>query len=141
MNTALMSRASYYLYQDPNLLGEFLRDITFPESVASGKGSYGCYSTFTTEHTFDQVYKNTPLFDSIMYGLHGAPSEDDPTYNAEREANINESYAYHSGYYDITVGWFWDGDGVLYFETNKKRQRILNPDCKNSLKWEWLKNE
>jgi hypothetical protein len=136
MQKNLAIRLSHYIQSDPCLLGEFLRDVTFPESGESG---YGCYSTFTTEVTFEEVYKNTPQWDEAIRDILGVPSEDDPNYNEEYYGYVDEAYVYYSEIYDILVAWHWDHDGILMFKHGP--YKLINTDCKKSTTWEWINNE
>lgn len=96
------------LTQDPNIIGEILRDKFFYQDKNSGK--LGCYNTF-------ELRPEVKEFPS---------SEDDGiTYHS---AQLD----------DVYMVWSWDGDGCLDFTLGKNGKTLLNNDCKKSGNWIWI---
>lgn len=115
-------------YDNPDILGEVLRDYVF---MPDGSGSYGCYSTFATRDDFKPVEPESPVGRRLLKALYLDRDGDD-----EDVAWIIQAATLLSDG-RIHCGWYWDGDGVLAFLVDGVG--VVNTDCKKAHEWEWVK--
>lgn len=95
---------------DPDVVGEYLRDIFFDQD----KG-YGCYSTF-----------------EFRQGVKSLPDEDLVYRDGWMDDRTKWTCAEYGG---IKMRYFWDGDGTLEFHLPDGRI-YQNTDCKKARYWE-----
>lgn len=107
---------------DPNTVGEVLRDWSFREKT-------GCYNCFDLIYGFENV-KINEWYLQKPFNLF---KSQDSKYNQEIKKRM--SLYYHKER-DILVAWFWDGDGELYF--NAGGVEVYNKDCKKDYTWEFV---
>lgn len=125
--------ARYKDKDDPNFIGEALRDWAF---VKHDEYSYGCYSTFDlipefkpmefTEREFFFLYGRKPDFENNDLYWY---DDRDVFKRARWFKNIDNG---------IEVGWYWDGDGTLAFYIPEDNIVVCNGDCKKSNTWEFI---
>jgi len=131
MNNTLKVVLPYYIKNDANLLGEFLRDVSF-----KGPG-YGCYDTFLVHDSFNQSLPPDKMIQECKDILVGGPSLNvDPEDMRLFEEQYKELQIYYSNLYNLLVAWLWDGDGALYFNTGE--HKLINTDCKKSTNWRFV---
>jgi len=92
---------------DPNVIGEYLRDQFFDQS--KGKG---CYDTFDVRDDVTEL--------PVEYDY------DERWYVYEKDVNGTH----------VIMKWYWDGDGTLEFYFDDGTD-ITNDDCKKSHTWSW----
>lgn len=110
-----LSRVILDLTNDPNLIGEILRDKFFKQDKENG--NLGCYSTFELREDVTEL---------------------------PGEINLDYKYVNGEGAIvtcaqldDITMKYFWDRDGNLSFYFSN--DRILNnSDTKKNYGWKWI---
>ena len=104
--------------ENPNVVGEYLRDQFFNQS----KGKRGCYSTFESNENVVELDKESidEDYDNLNIYYHVFSKEID-----------NEK---------IIMKYYWDGDGTLEFHFEDGTQ-IFNNDCKKDYCWEFLDSE
>ena len=101
--------------EDPNLLGESLRNLFF----GTEKG-VGCYQNFQTEP-----------------GIEYLGEEKDPTDFADNEYDTEYDTVYKTYQFEsIKMMYHWDGDGTLIFILGDKT--LMNTDCKKAHCWEFV---
>lgn len=100
----------------PDLAGETLRYLCFT------KDGFGCYSNFDLEGGFAKM---NPL--SLIEEVQDICTGDDK----EEARRIT---AFHSTEKNLTVFWYWDGDGTLGFVDGNRI--IFNTDCKKDHDWQ-----
>lgn len=100
----------------PDLAGEVLRYTCFT------KGGWGCYDNFNLEEGFSTM-NPLSLIDEIQEICVGEDVDD-----------IKNIRAYYHPENNITVFWYWDGDGVLGFMDGNRI--IYNRDCKCDHDWQ-----
>jgi|688.fasta_scaffold04876_39 hypothetical protein len=97
--------------EDPNLLGESLRDLFF----GTEKGR-GCYENFEVEP-----------------GVEYLGEERDPTdYTDPEYAVVYKTYQFEN----IKMMYYWDGDGTLIFILGDRT--LMNNDCKKNYIWDFV---
>lgn len=129
---------------DPNVIGELLRLLTFPEH--DGGELVGCYTTFAVRPDA------TPLDPAararlVALSLRG-PAEIDQLADLEitsddaaqvEEDNANaEGYVFAEGDLRIELAWFWDGDGWLVYRVFSPAGfvcGVVNDDAKKPHNW------
>lgn len=126
---------------DANVLGEFLREITFV-----GEG-YGCYSTF------DVRADATELPQEYCKDFFRQHAGDRAYFDEDYEGIVFIGHRFALDDVVIEVIWYWDGDGCLVFRlfpidwmdwhdpvaqaTDRHPARVvMNNDCKKSYNWE-----
>lgn len=114
IDAARLTRLAEY---DTDALGEFLRTLAF-----TGEG-FGCYANFDLEAGFEPV-DNIPV--AILIELMGAE-------DALGAGSNTRAEGYHNAALDLTVYWYWDGDGVLIFDAEDFT--LVNHDCKCTYDW------
>jgi hypothetical protein len=119
--------------ENPNSLGESLRYFTFK----CAGDEYGCYSSFMVADVFEPIKEDAVIkkYSKIL----GATEEDALSlYKYEiKESDIPKEFKSFCKPVKIIVAWYWDGDGVLYFEIteNNITRKVINTDCKKSYEW------
>ncbi len=119
--------------ESPNILGELLRHLVFVP-----KNEYGCYHTFELEEEFIEI---DPLSEEgkrpceMLFGRYNGSDYEEEIYPLKEEVGDMRPKIFKKD--DITVAWYWDRDGTLYFKFGDKE--IINNDCKKDYEWEWIK--
>lgn len=123
---------------DPNAFGEALRKYAFKEE-------YGCYSCFDLQDSFVEIkppflktnYKDQLDIEKLYnwYADHLVFDGDPVTCNYEEDLEIMKVYVDTN--FNISLGWFWDGDGHLIIREGNIAAE--NFDCKKDYTWRWLK--
>lgn len=117
--------------KSPNLLGELLRHLCFIP-----KNETGCYSTFLLEDGFKKISTSSEEGKKICEILFNSKGKAiyEEEYSLDDEINEFKPRIFKKD--DVTVAWYWDGDGTLYFKVDDKE--IINFDCKKNYEWEWV---
>lgn len=125
-------RVDVWTEEDPNLLGEALRLWSFKGS----NGERGCYETFEVNDCLIEL-KEGKYYNRAKEIL--CPEFDSMKVYSFEHPEIKDNY-FHIKPYTIIVGWYWDGDGTLYFRiiNEEKDVEILNSDCKKDYYWEQI---
>lgn len=103
------------LSNDPDAVGEFLRDQFFVQWENGKRKGTGCYSTFELQPDVTVLPKE--------------PVDDDPDmYYDVALKNVQGE--------QIKMRYYWDGDGLLQF-IFEDGVVLENDDCKKDYGWEW----
>lgn len=114
---------------NPDAFGETIRDIVF---VKKHEYEFGCYDTFYLTKDFYRIEREEDEFKRLVEMMCRSSSY---TFSNEDYDLVEPiASAYTNG--DITVAWFWDGDGTLLVGHNGRF--AVNTDCKKDHGWKWV---
>lgn len=122
--------------QNPNLIGELLRDKFFAQDRIGPNYSFGCYSTFEYREGVEILSQEpVPEYRPDNDGVE--ISENDI---AKLFADEKCDYFYKvAKLEEITCKWYWDGDGTLLF-VFPDGSTLENSDCKKDYNWNFSPN-
>jgi hypothetical protein len=125
--------------------GEKYRKLGFiPDEYGN---DVGCYSTFKIAPSFKNItqtnrkhrqkFKNLLqllLFQDTETTIEDMDISDIPHYSQYMIDIIKYGQFYYSKKLDLSMAYYWDGDGTLVF-IDKKGRVFINPDCKKDYNW------
>lgn len=112
--------------QNPNLIGELLRDKFFAQDRIGPNYSFGCYSTF-------EYRKGVEILSQEPVPEYRLDEEDNEA--AKLFSDEKCDYFYNvAKLEEITCKWYWDGDGTLLF-VFPDGSTLENSDCKKDYNW------
>ena len=104
-----------------NFVGELLHYRCFIP-----KDQIGCYSTFELTPDFKKVEYESELGEKLLKFLNEDDSFENELYPLSEFIEDYHPTLYSNG--EISIAWYWDGDGTLLFHT--KEFTLINTDCK-----------
>lgn len=110
------------LEDNPDITGELLRDRFFAQNRTGPNFSFGCYSTFKLRDDVENLPPR-PVPEISFDANDELILQDD----------VNQLFTCAKKD-DITMLYYWDGDGFLSFLFPDGRY-LINSDCKKSYNW------